>query len=107
MEPTNPQIKGTRFEDVDGGSYRTLHRYTSDSKYPKAYVEYKVSPKDKTVKVAYLKSHYEGEGHARATMSHLYSLYPDHTISWGKTLNSASRHLASSFSSTHGRTRFY
>jgi hypothetical protein len=119
MTRSKNEFEGRRFEEGPSGKFTRLSVFTPDSEYPKATVDYivknghdkrsKVSFPDTvgTVKVDFLKSRDEGKGHAKALMNHLYSLYPNHTIAWGRTLNAASEHLAENASRRHGRTTYY
>ena len=49
------------------------------------------------IEVDYLKSHREGQGHAKALMQHVYNRYPKSFIDWGLTIHPAATHLASQF----------
>jgi hypothetical protein len=107
----NADFQGKTFEDVDMGSYRKLV-LSHPEEGTLAQVEYKLA-KDKTrpdgtplVKVDYLKSLVEGQGHGQAVMHELYKRYPDSTINWGKTLNKTSRHMASKFDGIYSRTQY-
>ena len=47
-----------------------------------------------------------GKGYATKVLEKLYSLFPEHSIFWGKTIVPASTHLAQKFSDKYGRTEF-
>jgi len=47
-----------------------------------------------------------GKGYATKVLEKLYSLFPEHSIFWGKTIVPESTHLAQKFSDKYGRTEF-
>lgn len=47
-----------------------------------------------------------GKGYATKVLEKLYSLFPEHSIFWGKTIVPESTHLAQKFSDKYGRTQF-
>lgn len=84
------------FRDEPHGDTRMLKMVPEGKKTSVAYVQYS-KHNEGQIDVDWLKSHQEGQGHARRIMEHLYSSYPEHTISWGDTVHPKSEHLAADF----------
>jgi hypothetical protein len=87
-----------------GEQFRFVTRPRGDSKVielhrggtPLGYAQ--IEHSDGHTYVSYLKSHQEGQGHARRIMEHVYNKYSG-PVDWGHTTSPAATHLAESFES--------
>jgi len=68
-----------------------------------AYVSY---VKSYQIEIDMIRSYQENKGYATKVVDELYQRFPNKTISWGKTIEPASTHLAQKFSDKYGRTSF-
>jgi GNAT superfamily N-acetyltransferase len=87
-------------DKLDKGSHSlTLSNMDSDNLARVSFDHYTDPTMDRPsrIEVDYLKSHREGQGHAKALMQHVYDRYPKSFIDWGLTIHPAATHLASQF----------
>lgn len=84
---------------IDKG-YHALSAHSFDGQVARVSFEHHNDPlmdRPSRIDVDYLKSHREGQGHAKALMEHMYQRYPKSFIDWGLTIHPAATHLAQQF----------
>jgi hypothetical protein len=91
--------------DSDGvdKSSRILRLHSAQHGQNAASLDYHSDPIGVTY-IDYLRSPYEGSGHATALLEHLYHKFPSHNIDWGEILHPAASHLYNKFSNKYGRS---
>lgn len=106
---THETIKDVKSRDGNKFHKLTLASFDSDDLANVTYdhQSHNSWTRDAGIRVNFLKSNREGEGHGKRIMQHLYDRYPKSPIDWGSTIKPASTHMAKQFQSKYpDRTSF-